>query len=215
MALIGFTDFQRKIPNGKIFVANTSFLIKSLTSTIEGKLLAKLKVEFLKKSSLVYNVTIRNEILHFLRSQMIKNAVESKNITPNNTFMSFWKMKKDDHNLLKLICDQGYAEIFRSVFGENGEKLEEQFNITTYGCDYGSPKSGKEPTWKDVHKIMSVYGLDSSDAMILNMAISDSTYSGLITCDRDFRVCGNIPELKDFDIILDDKARHLPTRAWN
>jgi hypothetical protein len=55
------------------------------------------------------------------------------------------------------------------------------------------------PAWDDVYKLMAMYGLDSSDSMILNYAIAQKTFSGLISMDSDFRFCSDV---SNFDIVV-------------
>jgi len=62
---------------------------------------------------------------------------------------------------------------------------------------------------------MAIYGLDSSDAMIVNFAAGDATYAGLITSDRDYRVCGDVISKYKFDIILPKGAKNwVAKKEW-
>jgi hypothetical protein len=115
------------------------------------------------------------------------------------------KMGYEGPSRLKELCKNGYVDIFRHVFEESGSKLDEYVRTILAGCTYADTKSFKVPLeWSRVFSLMSLYGLDSSDAMILNLAVSDRTFKGIISGDYDFIHCAT-----DIDVIL-PKARPAP-----
>jgi hypothetical protein len=212
LALISFEEALKSPPAGSLFVADTSFIINSLVKNqpefdVRNKLAGKI--------GFVYNVVIRKEILHFTRYQMMADAIENGRVAIHKRVKYLWD-NTQDHNRLKALCDEGYASLFREVFGANGEKLEKEIETALTGFVYGdSKKNSNASRWDRVYALMAIYGLDSSDAMILNFAAGDATYSGIITSDGDFRVCGDVQSKNKFDIILPKAAKsRVAVKEW-
>ena len=79
-------------------------------------------------------------------------------------------------------------------------KIEKELKIIEAPYVYytGKPKDRESISWTDAYRLMETYGLDSTDAMILNFALSMG-FHGLVTCDGDFRTVNNI---SDFNIYM-------------
>jgi|GEM_PF-5424534 len=75
----------------------------------------------------------------------------------------------------------------QSALGRNGEILQSEVSNCTYGCTYYGNNKGVKADWDDVYKIAGQTGLDSNDAMILNLVLHNKTFEGIITGDRDFK----------------------------
>ena len=203
MGLLGFQHSLKNVPKNKTFLVDTCFIINSLNS---NNIEYKVRNKFAGLVGLAYNVIIRKELLHLIRYQLVADAIENKKVFVSQSLISMWKMKPQ-HERLKGLCDGGYAEIFRKILGQKGEKLEESMSEALTGFSYYSGhKNSNSNDWQNAHSIMAMYGLDSSDAMILNFAIGDATISGIITSDADFRVCGDVKSKNPFDIVLPDKV---------
>lgn len=205
MGLLSFKDFLRSNPKQKVYIADTSFIIKSvIPNTQEYEVRQKLA----GKIGFVYNVIVKKEILHLTRYTMIDHAIRNELIKVNKSIQYIWDNKQEFEHL-KQVCDNGYAEMFREVFGAKGEKLQEEVDKVLTGCMYADGKNNANASsWDNALALMSLYGLDSSDAMILNFAVGDATYAGLITSDSDFRVCGDVKSKNAFDIILPEGAKN-------
>lgn len=199
MALFSFDNFVDTNPKGKAYLVDSCFLINSLIQdTPEQKLRKKLS----GKVGFIYNVVIKNEVIHYTRYQLFSDAIANNKIRFGKTIKRLWEIT-EPHDHLKQVCNNGYAEMFREIFGVNGEKLEAEVDKVFQGCLYASGVGNKHAAdWSKVYALAATYGLDSSDAMILNFAVGNATYSGLITSDADFRVCGDVQSKNPFDVIV-------------
>lgn len=212
MALLSFQEFLQTKSKEKLFIADTSFLLNSVVRGTE-------EYDFRKKIAghigLAYNVIIRKEIMHITRYQLFKTVFESGDLKMRQSLKNLWDLKQD-HDRLKEICKGGYAEIFREIFGNNGERLEEEVNRILVGCIYVDGKKNKNSSnWNQVYTLMATYGLDSSDAMIVNFAAGDASYAGIITSDADYRVCADVSSKNTFDILVPKSIRHIvPCKDW-
>ncbi len=193
-------------------MTDTSFIINSL---VKNSPEYQFRNKLAGKIGFVYNVVIRKEILHFARYRMMEEAVANGQIEVHKRVKYAWD-NAERHSRLKALCDNGYAELFREVFGKNGELLQAQVDIALQGFVYGDgKKNSNSSSWDKVYALMAVYGLDSSDAMILNFAVGDATYAGIITSDADFRVCGDVQSKNKFDIILPAGAKNrVACKDW-
>ena len=110
------------------------------------------------------------------------------------------------HEALKEIIKHGYVKAFEVALGTGGKTLKKEHDAATFGCTYVKTEGmTTRPTWDDVFKLMAMYGLDSSDSMILNYAIAQKTFTGLITMDSDFRFCSDV---QNFNIIVPGSVIH-------
>lgn len=214
MGTVSFKEFLNKPPKNKMYLADTSFLINSIdTNSKEYEIRNKLS----GKVGFGYNVVVKKELMHFLRRALFREEMFVKKNTPlHKRLYTLWDMHESSGDPLKELCNEGYAELFRIAFGNNGETLKASLETVLNGCSYVDGKNNKNAkNWDNVFSIMSMYGLDSSDAMILNFAIGDSTFAGLITSDADFRVCGDMDKSANFDIVLPVGAKNRPSvKSW-
>ena len=215
MALVSFEDLLRAPPRGKVYVADTSFLVSaSKAQHREERLCSDVKSALINGGcGISYNVNVKSEILHFLRLFLIQDAIDRRKIRPHQEFLRVWENSRP-HEKLKRVTDAGYVEVFRKVFGSAGQTLKKELEGVLFGCAYmDSSRLSPRPSWDQLYQIMATYGLDSSDAMIINFAVSQRTFSGLLTRDGDFRFCSDIP---DFDIVVPKRVLNQQTvQKWS
>ena len=97
-----------------------------------------------------------------------------------------------------------------------GDLLKKQYETFIDGLVFGSASNLKGPaslSWSLMIKLMSEYGLDSSDAMILNFATSTKDFRGFLTSDADYRYAKNYKER--FDIVVPQSClKNKVDRSW-
>jgi len=216
--------------NQKFFVVDTSFILnaRSNASDTFSKSNAKLLKHLLAAGAkLVYNVSIRSELLKIIRELLLNSFIQSEekkeNLCPELQSILDANQSSPKTVLLKLVADSGYGLIFRDALGMAGEKLTEEFEKYTSRMTFHTSQDLRRESndadftvpWSHVFQIMAQYGLNSSDAMIMNFAISSKIYSGLITADKDFRYCAD-ESIQDFHIFMPEKFLNLSTnKKWS
>ncbi|MGK5084405.1 hypothetical protein WDW37_14015 [Bdellovibrionota bacterium FG-1] len=108
-----------------------------------------------------------------------------------------WKKTDDEWDYsgpkrLKTLIESGYVDLFKVVFGEKGEILQAECDKALAGFKYVTKEDFQAPVkWETMASLMAMYGLDSSDAMIVNLASSHHTFSGIISADHDYLHCAD------------------------
>ena len=208
MSLLSIEDAVRRPPKSKVFIADTCFLIDAL---VNGSLSHELKRKLAENGSgLAYNVVVKKEVIHLVRIAMVEEAFSNGSIAVSTKMRTRWDNWEEKglrgHEKLKEICNLGCAEMFREIFGPTGEILKRELEKVFEGCEYADTRSIKvNLSWDVAFQIMSTYGLDSSDAMIVNLAATDRTYSGIVTLDKDYRYCSDVEKARDFTVIMPRK----------
>lgn len=201
MPIYSYKELLKTVPRNKAYVVDTSFLIRALEEASEASKLKKLLIE--NGCLLAHNVTVKSEAMHYMRVLMFDAAFEQQTYAFTDALKKLWnetlpKLGHENHAALKQLSLGGYVDIFQIIFGPNGEKLDAEVTKLLAGCIYADTKSFKVPLeWSRMQALMATYGLDSSDAMILNLAVSDRTFSGIISADEDFIHCAD-----SLDVIL-------------
>ena len=208
MAIFSYSEFIKHPPKQKGYVADTSFILRTI-STKEKEAL-QLKEAILKAGSvLFYNVNIRNELYHFMRFLLIEERLEKSPQSFNPQLIKLWELTEKwgdaPHIRLKKLVQAGYVDLFGIVFGKNAEILENECNKALAGFKYISKEDFPALVkWENMAPLMAMYGLDSSDAMIVNLAASHQNFSGIISADYDYMFCA-----QSLDIVVPQK-RQLP-----
>lgn len=214
MGLVSFDDFLKAPHKNKaLYLADTSFLINSLDRSSKEYYI---RTRLSGKIGFGYNVVIKKELMHFLRLALFREEmIVKKTVKLHPRLYNLWQ-SNEHRDPLKELCNEGYAELFRLAFGEKGDLLKEYMETALGGCSYIEGKENKNAkNWDNVFAIMSMYGLDSADAMILNFAIGDSNFAGLITSDADFRVCGDVDKSANFNVVLPKAAQNrVAVKPW-
>ena len=211
MALLTYTALLgERSPNGT-FIVDTSFILGASAGAQSGapnrlKSANKLKRHLKEnKVGLVYIGVVRNEASHNLREVLFREAM-SGGLQKYKNVQKIYKNASGDK--LKEVLRAGYVKAFEVALGKGGKKLRDQLDAVFFGCKYiSSGEMEPKPSWDEHREIMSEYGLDSSDAMILNFAISQKTFRGLITLDGDFCFCNDVP---GFDVVVPDNVLNRP-----
>jgi predicted nucleic acid-binding protein len=223
---MSFESFQSLIsnpPKEGIYVVDTNFIINcSADDAIQNAKISKALRAALKDCVLVYNVVTKNELLHHLREFNLKQIFDGKtDLNLNESVLRAHNRAEGVagyKGLSKWVLASGYGSILLEKFGLRGQLLFKQFNDLVDGFISSETfyKSGTSnaSSWDNVFKIMAEHALDSSDAMILNFALSDEVFSGIISVDRDFNYC--VIDDDDFKVILpsnyiSDKTRN---KTW-
>ena len=194
------------------------YLCKDVTSlSLKNKLISN-------NCFLVFNVTTKNELLHLIRDKSLELIFEKKIEFPvDSKIIELWKkaydVKGGSISLSKWVLESGFGSILLEKFGPNGEKLEMEYNDLVEGFLYSNEyyeaneQAKNTSNWKNVFKIMAEHALDSSDAMILNYGLSDKSFAGLISLDRDFNYCN---ETSDFEVVILDNyiSDKLRDKLW-
>ena len=195
MAIYSYKELLKNTPKNRAYVVDTSFLVRALEPNSEA---AQLKDKLIKNGSfLAYNVTVKNEAHHYMRVLMFDAAFDQNTYPFTDALKKYWyetlpKLGYENHAALKQLSLNGYVDVFQIVFGKDGGKLNAEVTKLLAGCTYADTKSFKIPLdWDRMRALMSLYGLDSSDAMILNLAVSDRTFAGIISADEDFIHCAH------------------------
>ena len=204
MALVKFsTLLQDQSPSGT-FVVDTSFVLAAATGGSKNsekryKTAFDLKRHLIKHSvGLVYTGLIQNEATHKTREVLFFQAIEKE----LKRYPKVVKTFKDSRNDMKEVLKAGYVKAFEAAFGKKGASIKAELDSIFFGCRYLSTNEMKpKPSWDRVREIIATYGLDSTDAMLINFAISQKTFNGFITMDSDFRFCNDVD---GFDIIIPD-----------
>jgi len=212
MALISFSSLLTETCPSGTYVVDTSFV---LGAAIGGRRDSEKRYKkafdlkrHLSKSGvgLVYIGVVQNEACHRLREALFERALKQNPKKLCAAARVFNGAKR--HEELKEVMQAGHVKAFEIALGKMGTLLEEELDSVFFACTYlPTEKMQPKPNWKELRKIMATYGLDSSDAMILNFAISQKTFSGLITMDSDFRFCNDVP---DFNLVIPDNVLNLP-----
>lgn len=213
MALIAFEDWIAQSEHNKVFIADTNFILKSNTNfkspddsywEQDCALLKQARARILScGNKIVFNATVKHELLRRIRTIMATVAIQSMNIDGQpfgQDFKNLLVRNPVDLNpdaCFKQIVRRGYNAFFTELLGEDGEYLKAEFEAMTTGCQYYSFKGAL--SWADAKKTMAQYGLDSADAMIVNAGVNVSDCVGLLTADADFRFCYDVD---GFDIIM-------------
>ena len=109
-------------------------------------------------------------------------------------------MKDLRGDLGKPLMRDGKTKFIRQAL--NGKIQKQLTVIEAPFVYYDKASKGKNPlTWTDAVRVMETYFLDSTDAMILNFALSMG-FNGLVTCDGDFK---GIDKLPDFHVYMPRK----------
>ena len=137
MSLYSFDEFIQSKPKNTLYLADTSFLISSLK---KGSKEYELRDKLSGIIGLIYNVIIRKELIHYTRYQLFAEAMENKKIQTHARINKLWDITKE-HDQLKQICNEGYAELFREVFGVRGELLQNEVDQVLKGCTYADGKN--------------------------------------------------------------------------
>lgn len=208
MPIFSYRDLIRRTPKRAGFIADTSFVLQTISS--HEKEAQQLKEALLASGSVLFcNVNVRNELFHFMRYLIVDRRLEN---TPNlfhPDMIKLWK-KTDEwnqapHERLKTLTNAGYVDLFKVVFGERGEILQGECDKALAGFTYITKEDFPAPVkWENMAPLMAMYGLDSSDAMIVNLASSHKTFSGIISADYDYLHCADA-----FDIVV-PKSRPAP-----
>lgn len=210
MSLVTFSELLNSPAPEGVYVTDTSFILgagagQSKDCEKKYKIALKLKDYLLKnKVGLVYTGLIKNEATHNLREVLFKTSIKGS-LKRFPELIKRYTDAKDGG--LKEIAKSGYIKSFEYALGKNGKELDRELQNIFFGCTYVSTEKMKpKPDWTEVSKIMATYGLDSTDAMILNFSISQNTFKGLITMDSDFRFCADVP---NFEIVVPDYFKSL------
>lgn len=224
MPLISIEEVIKAPPKGEVFVVDTNFIIFCSENSNDHQVsLAKnLKTILLENDCfLVYNVSTKNELLHHLRefqlNQVFKGNSEIKvNDSVKKAYEYF--INNSNKSLSKWVLESGYGSILLEMFGNNGEKLKMLFDDLVedfiYSSDYYENGTVNKSAWENVFKIMAEHALDSTDAMILNFGLSDQSFNGLISLDRDFNYCAKTGNFKILlpNAYISDKTRNKDWR---
>ena len=211
MGLVRFSDLLReKNPSGT-YVIDTCFALAAARGESRGsenkyKLAYNLKRRLNQCNvGLVYIGVVRNEASHKLRESLFDVAISGA----LKKYLKMCRVYRDaSREKLKEVQKAGYVKAFEIALGTNGKLLEMELDTLFWGCKYLSTEEMKpKPSWDKVRQIMSTYGLDSSDAMLLNFAVTQKTFRGLITTDSDFQFCNDVP---GFDIVVPDGVLNMP-----
>jgi len=219
VALVSIESWVASPDYEKIYIADTNFLFKSvhLTNVSQDpyaiddyKLLRDFRKALRSRGcTVLFNSTVRHELLRLLRHLMVKVALQDGEIDGQKISPEIQALRFDTHGVektadrfLKDVLRTGYIKFFNDLLGEGGEHLSAEFERVTAGCLYRS--YGASLSWSDTEKTMAQYGLDSSDAMIVNAGVKTADCVGLLTADSDFRYCYNV---ENFDIIMPQRLR--------
>lgn len=217
MPIVSIESLIQKSIKDKVYVVDTNFIINCSSNDNKDpniKLAKQLKTKLLNnKCILVFNVITRNELLHNLREVSLLTAFEKNTVGIDSKIIATHNRAKElgtYKGIAKWVLQSGYGSILKELFGPNGDTLQKYYNDLTDGFAYqnGNGNSNSN-SWDNLVKIMAEHALDSSDAMILNFALGNKTYNGLISMDSDFNYCVNT---KDFEIIIPDKYISDKTR---
>lgn len=138
---------------------------------------------------LAYNITVKSEVMHVMRYELVEHAIINKTIKSNISINNLWRSKKSRNEKLKEMALKHF-NFFSQAIGQNGSILQKEVeSIILGGCAYFGQANGAKASWQDVYQIMGETCLDSSDAMIFNIAIHNLTFNGIITSDKDFINC--------------------------
>ena len=212
MALVTFSSLLGNTEPKGTYVVDTSFVLGAAVGTGKDAEPRYKRANALKRHlskngvGLVYTGVIQNEACHRLRDVLFESAINNQP-TRLKTVTTTYKNARP-HEKLKEVMKAGYVKAFELALGKAGKLLEKELESIFFACTYlPTEKMKPKPNWVEFRNIMSTYGLDSSDAMILNFAISQKTFRGLITMDSDFRFCNDVP---DFDLVIPDNMIGLP-----
>lgn len=211
MSIRSYQDLKKNTPSGAAYVVDTSFLVRALHPNSEE---FHLKEHLVKRDVLLaYNVTVRHEILHNLRPLLFEAVLkrDSSRFAPG--VLKFWnenlpRIDCRGNEALKQLTRNGYVDLFKEVFGETGAALAAEEMKALAGCTYVSTDDFPvKLEWGKMISMMAIYGLDSSDAMILNFAASNASYLGIISADNDFMYCAD-----DLEIVLPKRPNVPPCK---
>lgn len=208
MGLVTFSALLGDQSPTGTYVVDTSFVLGAASGAdknSERKYRAayELKRHLLKHQvGLVYTGVVRNEATKRLRDLLFEAVISTK-FAKYPTVQRIYRTAQK-HEKLKEIQKAGYVEAFELALGKDGKHLEAELGSVFFGCKYlATEEMNPKPKWENARKIMATYGLDSSDAMILNFAITQKTFAGLITMDGDFRFCNDVAK---FDVVVPDSV---------
>jgi hypothetical protein len=210
MSLVTFSELLGQTCPDGTYVIDTSFALGATAGASREqqdkryKRANDLRRHLLKHGvGLVHTGLIRGEAAHKLREALFAKAME----TNLKKYAKITKIYKDSKNDLKEMLKAGYVKAFEEALGKDGKILQKELDSVFFGSKYLATEEMKpKPSWTHAREIMATYGLDSTDAMILNFAISQKTFRGLITMDGDFRFCNDVPA---FDIVVPDSVLNL------
>lgn len=213
MAILSFHQVLSSPPRNKIYVADTCFLIEARQDGSDSNKVAKKLAA--ANCGLVFNVTIHNEILHYTRELLVDRAFDEEPEYLGKSLIARWKRLEDVNftaaQKMKAICDSGHFGVFRKIFGEKGEVLAaEKANFLCLGKYFENTAIKQALKWEMVPTLMAQYGLDSSDAMIVNFAVNCG-FDGIVSTDKDYRIAG-VGEDNSFEVILPSAAVKLPIK---
>jgi hypothetical protein len=226
VALVSIESWIAQPEYNKIYMADTSFLIKSTIclnkeldyhASDDHKLLKQFKQKLIQTGcTIFYNATARGELLHVLRRVLITASIKEGKVGERELSRNFLKectqfdINKDFNRLIKHLLSKGYVNFFNDLFGETGEYLNQEFNYCTSACKYISFNGSL--SWDDAVETMAQYALDSSDAMIINAAVNIADCVGLITGDQDYKYCYDISQ---FDIIFPGRFGNSKPKSFD
>lgn len=172
---------------GKVLFCDSCFLINAAKpATLENVIKTKLQN---MGCGLAYNITVKSEVMHVMRYELVEHAVINKTIKSNAAINSLWKSKFSRNEKMKEMALKHY-NFLKQAIGPQGNILQNEVeNNVLGGCVYFGQANGAKASWQDVYEIMGQTGLDSSDAMIFNIAIHNLTFDGIITSDKDYKNC--------------------------
>lgn len=211
MGILSYRQLINKPPKNAGFVADTSFIARTISNKdAAGKEAIKLKETLIENGSvLYYNVNIRHELYHLVRFMLIEHRFASDPNSLDPKLLKLWEYTDQQDcsptKRLKTLVESGYVDLFQQVFGKKGEKLESECTRILSGFKYLTKEDFTAPVeWKNMSPLMAMYGLDSCDAMIVNLAVSHKNFRGIISADYDYLHCSEA-----LDIVV-PSARNLP-----
>lgn len=184
----------------KIVLADTSFVAKLFRPERYSEPVRAF-YEFHSNDGAIFciNVTVRQELLKLIRKFLIIEALESLKTSPEIRCLYDLSKRRDD--LGKQLIAAGHLPFVQKALG--GRIKRELDNATApFLSERDDPK--KPLSWDDTCAIMEAYGMDSSDAMILNFAVGRK-YDALVTADKDY---AQVKTTDDFDIFV--RKQHVP-----
>ncbi len=223
MALVGAADWIGAPEYNRLYIADTSFLIKSALMPEDPKNVNSVGDHALLKSlraklktcgcKVIFNSVAKQELLRHLRKRLCIASISNREIDGrklNTLFLnecSGLDLVNDFDRSMKTLLRKGYINFFEGALGVNGADLETLYNGVVANFSYIS--FGGRLDWSHPQQLMSEYGLDSSDAMIINAGVKTSDCVGLLTGDADYKYCYSISNSQGngFDIILPDRLK--------
>lgn len=185
--------------SGKLLLADTSFLIKAAkTGTTQNTIKQNL---FKNGCALAYNVTILAETIHLTRFEMVEHHIRSNGRGVTTGVTNKWNSIRSRNEKMKEMV-KSHNSLITSIMGKSGAKIRKQVDYVLDGCTYRGSSSSITASWDDVYRIVGDVGLDSSDSMILNLALSNTVFDGIISSDHDYAKATSLTTNRSFGIYL-------------